>query len=66
MQNYAKTLIQGFFWTFIWKFLLPLSYRENGQFYDTPPFCLLVEKYLLVDVVDFRRHDQDFASIRAE
>ena len=39
---------------------LPLSsYRENDQFYDTPPFYFFMEKYLLKEVADFRLHEQD-------
>ena len=43
-----------------------LSYRKNGSFYDALPFCFFIEKYLLKEVVDFRWHDQDCASIAAE
>ena len=42
------------------------SYHEKGRFYDTPPFCFFMEKYLLKEVVDFRWRDQEYASIVVE
>ena len=57
LQYYLKNLTQRFFWTFISESSPPPSYRKNGWFYDTPPFCFFMEKYLLKEVVDFRCHD---------